>query len=144
MSRAISPFQHFVVSQVRSKAKIDTLLALCYWTWRSVWDGANFVASTYARLYGQCRFWSPSTGWRRIKARGVNQRVEETSMINKLYHRAQYYCAETLGWEQAETDRVVNPVLKVIEEWSKPLNYFMRYEDNQQLVKSGLNDYRLS
>ena len=40
--------------------------------------------------------------------------------------------------------RVVNPVLKVIEEWSKPLNYFMRYEDNQQLVKSGLNDYRLS
>ena len=46
----------------------------------------------------------------------------------------QYYCAETLGWEQAETDRVVNPVLKVIEEGSKQTrleNYFMRYEDNQ-------------
>ena len=46
----------------------------------------------------------------------------------------QYYCAETLGWEQAETDRVVNPVLKVIQSGSKQTrleSYFMRYEDKQ-------------
>jgi len=46
----------------------------------------------------------------------------------------QQYCAETLGWDQAETDRVVQPVLKVIEDGSKQTrleSYFMRYEDKQ-------------
>jgi len=46
----------------------------------------------------------------------------------------QHYCAETLGWDQAETDRVVQPVLKVIEAGSKQTrleSYFMRYEDKQ-------------
>jgi len=46
----------------------------------------------------------------------------------------QHYCAETLGWDQAETDRVVQPVLKVIEDGSKQTrleSYFMRYEDKQ-------------
>ena len=46
----------------------------------------------------------------------------------------QQYCAEVLGWDQAETDRVVQPVLKVIEAGSKQTrleSYFMRYEDKQ-------------
>jgi hypothetical protein len=44
----------------------------------------------------------------------------------------QSYCAETIGWESAETDRVVNPVLKVLESGSKQTrieSYFMKYED---------------
>ncbi|KAL7553273.1 hypothetical protein ACHAWF_016532 [Thalassiosira exigua] len=45
----------------------------------------------------------------------------------------QRYCAETLGWEKEETDRVVNPVLKVLESGSKQTrleSYFMKYEVN--------------
>ena len=44
----------------------------------------------------------------------------------------QQFCAEKLGWEQEETDNVVNPVIKVLETGSKQTrleSYFMRYED---------------
>jgi len=50
----------------------------------------------------------------------------------------QQFCADTLGWEQAETNRVVNPVLKVIESGSKQTrleSYFMRYEDGITFAK---------
>mmetsp|Transcript_18310 Transcript_18310/g.34016 ORF Transcript_18310/g.34016 Transcript_18310/m.34016 type:complete len:358 (-) Transcript_18310:114-1187(-) len=50
----------------------------------------------------------------------------------------QHFCAETLGWEQDETDRVVNPVLKVIQSGSKQTrieSYFMRYEDGITFAK---------
>ena len=48
--------------------------------------------------------------------------------LDGLHH----FCAESLGWERAETDRIVNPVLKVLENGSKQMrleSYFMRYED---------------
>lgn len=44
----------------------------------------------------------------------------------------QQFCAESLGWDQEETDRVVLPVLKVLENKSKQRrleSYFMKYED---------------
>jgi len=50
----------------------------------------------------------------------------------------QQHCAETLGWEKEETDRVVNPVLKVLESGSKQTrleSYFMRYEDGVTFAK---------
>ena len=48
--------------------------------------------------------------------------------LDGLHH----FCAESLGWERAETDRIVNPVLKILENGSKQMrleSYFMRYED---------------
>lgn len=50
----------------------------------------------------------------------------------------QQYCAETLGWDQEQTDRVVNPVLEVLENGSKQTrleSYFMRYEDDITFAK---------
>lgn len=44
----------------------------------------------------------------------------------------QKFCAESLGWDQEETDRVVLPVIKVLENKSKQRrldSYFMKYED---------------
>lgn len=44
----------------------------------------------------------------------------------------QRFCAETLGWEREETDRIVNPALLKLEESSKQTcieSYFMKYED---------------
>lgn len=44
----------------------------------------------------------------------------------------QQFCAESLGWDQEETDRVVLPVLKVLENKSKQRrleSYFMKYDD---------------
>jgi len=45
----------------------------------------------------------------------------------------QRFCAETLGWEREETDRVVDPVLKMMESGSKQTrleSYFMKYGDD--------------
>jgi DNA excision repair protein ERCC-5 len=50
----------------------------------------------------------------------------------------QHFCAETLGWERAETDRVVNPVLKVLDSGSTQMrleSYFLRYEDGYKFAK---------
>jgi hypothetical protein len=50
----------------------------------------------------------------------------------------QNFCADTLGWERAETDRVVNPVLKVLDSGSKQMrleSYFLRYEDGYKFAK---------
>lgn len=43
------------------------------------------------------------------------------------------FCANSIGWESEETDRVVQPVLKIIESGSKQArieSYFMKYDDN--------------
>jgi 5'-3' exonuclease len=53
-------------------------------------------------------------------------------------HGLQNFCADTLGWERAETDRVVNPVLKVLASGSKQMrleSYFLRYEDGYKFAK---------
>ncbi|KAL3806169.1 hypothetical protein ACHAXA_003461, partial [Cyclostephanos tholiformis] len=50
----------------------------------------------------------------------------------------QNFCAETLGWERAETDRVVKPVLKVLDSGSTQMrleSYFLRYEDGYKFAK---------
>ncbi len=50
----------------------------------------------------------------------------------------QHFCAEAMGWEQDETDRMVAPVLKVLESGSTQTrieSYFMRYEDNVMFAK---------
>lgn len=44
----------------------------------------------------------------------------------------QKFCAETIGWDQEETNRVVQPVLQVLANNSKQRrldSYFMKYED---------------
>jgi DNA excision repair protein ERCC-5 len=43
------------------------------------------------------------------------------------------YCANSIGWDDEETDRIVQPVLKIIESGSKQTrieSYFMKYDDN--------------
>jgi len=50
----------------------------------------------------------------------------------------QSYCAETIGWEMAETERVVNPVVKVLESGSKQTrieSYFMKYDDGIKFAR---------
>mmetsp|Transcript_10552 Transcript_10552/g.21749 ORF Transcript_10552/g.21749 Transcript_10552/m.21749 type:complete len:1282 (-) Transcript_10552:243-4088(-) len=52
--------------------------------------------------------------------------------------RLEQFCAETLGWDQDETNRVVRPVLKVLENGSKQTrieSYFMKYEDGLKFAK---------
>ncbi|KAL7459546.1 hypothetical protein ACHAWC_011341 [Mediolabrus comicus] len=42
------------------------------------------------------------------------------------------FCADSIGWDAAETDRVVQPVLEILESGSKQTrieSYFMKYED---------------
>lgn len=42
------------------------------------------------------------------------------------------FCANTIGWDAEETDRVVQPVLKILQRGSKQTrieSYFMKYED---------------
>ena len=51
----------------------------------------------------------------------------------------QQFCAETLGWDQEETDRVVLPVLKVLESKSKQRrleSYFMQYDDGIKFAEA--------
>jgi len=43
------------------------------------------------------------------------------------------FCANSIGWEDEETDRVVQPVLKILESGSTQTrieSYFMKYDDN--------------
>lgn len=43
------------------------------------------------------------------------------------------FCANSIGWESEETDRVVQPVLKILESGSTQTrieSYFMKYDDN--------------
>ncbi|KAL7460853.1 hypothetical protein ACHAXS_001290, partial [Conticribra weissflogii] len=52
--------------------------------------------------------------------------------------RLEQFCAETLGWDQDETNRVVRPVLRVMENGSKQTrieSYFMKYEDGLKFAK---------
>lgn len=42
------------------------------------------------------------------------------------------FCADSIGWDAAETDKVVQPVLEILESGSKQTrieSYFMKYED---------------
>ncbi|KAL7525542.1 hypothetical protein ACHAXR_001053 [Thalassiosira sp. AJA248-18] len=50
----------------------------------------------------------------------------------------QRFCAETLGWEEEECSRIVNPVLQVLESGSKQTrleSFFMKYEDGITFAK---------
>ena len=48
------------------------------------------------------------------------------------------FCANSIGWDNEETDRVVKPVLKILESVSTQTrieSYFMKYDDNITFAK---------
>lgn len=48
------------------------------------------------------------------------------------------FCANSIGWDSEETDRVVKPVLKILESSSTQTrieSYFMKYDDNITFAK---------
>lgn len=111
-------------------------------------DGENFSSHKVALFHKKHK--SARTRWAApadFPSRGiinaylnpvVDKSEQKFSWAIPNLHGVQNFCADTLGWERAETDRVVNPVLKVLESGSKQMrleSYFLRYGDGYKFAK---------